>query len=68
MLIHRVVWDAATFRLDETAEGRAGGVDGHAEMLRSPIDFGFQNSSIVHTPGSRPLGIPTQGPRVSSCV
>lgn len=44
MLIHQVVQDAATFRLDETAQGHAG-VGGHSETLLSPIDLDLSSAA-----------------------
>lgn len=71
MLIHRVVQDAATFRLAETAEGHLG-VDGHVEMLSSQINFFFFSFQTLwhrhrpHWPST--LGVPTQSPGVLLCL
>lgn len=71
MLIHRVVQDAATFRLAETAEGHAG-VDGHVEMLLSQIDFALLFLSALavasFTPWQSTLCVPTQSPGVLLCL
>lgn len=63
MLIHRVVPDAATFRLDETAEGHAG-VDCHVEMLSSETDFGL--SPVSQTAASSTLAVDPRCPDAES--
>lgn len=63
MLIHQVVQDAATFRLDETAQGHAG-VDGHSETLLSQTDFDL--SSVSKPAASSTLAVDHRRPDAES--